>query len=114
MNKQLAIMIMLMAASAGPLCSQEQPRTYTNWESFSRTVKPGKRIAVTILDSTRVTGRLLAADPQTLRIEGSAGVTVIEAARILRIRDAGLRKRNILYGMLAGFVGGAGAVIPQG
>ena len=85
----------------------EAPQAGAAWEAFARTVQTGKRIAVTLADSADVTGRLLSVDPHSLRIEAPSGTQVLEPARIVQIRYAGLRKRNTLYGMLAGLAAGA-------
>jgi len=81
------------------------------WAVFTRTVKTGKTIVVTLVDSADVKGKLLAVDPDALRIEGSGSAMVIAASRIMQIRYAGIRKRNVLRGLLAGWACGAVATV---
>lgn len=102
----------LLLAYASLMAAQTPASTFPlqtegAWARFARTVHTGKKIVVTLADSAGVTGKLIGVDPQSLRIAQAGTTEVIAAARIVRIRYAGLRKRNILYGMLAGLAGGA-------
>lgn len=79
----------------------------TGWAVFSETVKTGKTIVVTLVDSADVKGKLVAVEPDALRIEGSGSAMVIAASRIVQIRYAGIRRRYVLIGLLAGWACGA-------
>jgi hypothetical protein len=86
--------------------------TNHSWDTLVGTVKTGEKVIVTLVNATNVEGKLLAIDTHSIRVEPSGGPQAIEAADVVRIRYAGVRKRHVVYGVLIGVAGGAlGAVV---
>ena len=78
-----------------------------SWDTLVGAVKTGRMITVTLANSTRVEGRLLAIDARSISLEQPGGPRVFEAADVLRVRYASNRKRRVIYGMLIGMAAGA-------
>ena len=108
------------AAGAGRLTSQpvaaSGAETNRSWDTLAGSVKTGKKVKVTLVDSTNVEGKLLAIDTHSISVEQPEGPRAFEVADVFRVRYAGVRKRHALYGMLIGMAGGAlaGAVAYSG
>jgi hypothetical protein len=85
--------------------------TNHSWDTLVGTVKTGEKVIVTLVNATSVGGTLLAIDTHSIRVEPSGGPQAIEAADVIRIRYAGVRKRHVVYGMLIGMAGGALAAV---
>jgi hypothetical protein len=81
--------------------------TNHSWDTLVGTVKPGERVIVTLVNATNVEGELLSIDTRSIRVEPSGGPQTIEAADVVRVRYAGVRKRHVVYGMLIGVAAGA-------
>ena len=80
-----------------------------SWDSLVGAVKTGRMVTVTLANSTRVEGRLLAIDARSISLEQPGGPRVFEAADVLRVRYARNRKRHVIYGMLIGMAAGDAA-----
>jgi hypothetical protein len=85
--------------------------TNRSWDTLVGTVKTGRKVIVTLLNSTNVEGNLLAIDTHSMSVEQPGGPQAIEAADVVRVRYAGVRKRHIAHGMLIGMAGGALALV---
>lgn len=98
-------------ALPGHLTSQPaagaDPAVNHSWDTLAGMVEPGRKLVITLVDSTNVEGKLDAIDTQSISIAQPGGVRTIEVADVLRVRDAGVRKRHVFYGMLIGAVAGA-------
>jgi len=81
--------------------------TNRSWETLVCTVKTGKKVIVTLMNSTNVEGKLIAIDTNSISVEQPYGPQAIKAADVFRVRYAGVRKRHVLYGILIGMAGGA-------
>lgn len=97
----------LKSESAG---SRQMPTS--SWDSLVGTIKTGRMISLTLANSTRVEGRLVAIDANSISLEQPDGTRVFQAADVLRVRYASKRKRNVIRGMLIGMaVGGVATAI---
>ncbi len=81
--------------------------TNRSWDTLVGTVKTGKKVVVTLMNSTNVEGKLLTIDLNSISVEQPRGPQVIEATDVFRVRYAGVRKHKIVHGMLIGMVSGA-------
>lgn len=99
------------AAQPGHLMSQSVAasgaETNRSWDTLVSTVKTGRKISVTLVNATSVEGKLLAIDVRSISVDQPGGPRAIEAAEVVRVRYAGVRKRHVIYGMLIGMAGGA-------
>lgn len=77
-----------------------------SWDALVGSIKIGKKVAVNLVNSTTVEGKLLAIDERSITVEQSGKPLVVAGADVLRVRYAGVRKRHVLYGMLIGAVAG--------
>ncbi|MCX6537337.1 MAG: hypothetical protein NT151_00170 [Acidobacteria bacterium] len=78
-----------------------------SWDTLVGKVKAGEKVIVTLVNATHVEGKLLAIDTHSIRVDQPGGPRAIEAADVVRVRYAGVRKRHVIYGMLIGMAGGA-------
>lgn len=85
--------------------SRQEPNN--SWDTLVGAVKNGRMITVTLANSTRVEGRLLAIDARSISIEQHGGARVFDAAEVLCVRYAGNRKRHVIRGLLIGMAAGA-------
>jgi hypothetical protein len=85
--------------------------THRSWEALARTARAGRIVVVTLADATRVEGRLLAVNRDSLTVQRSGGTSTFKAADVVRVRDAGVRRRHVLHGMLLGMAAGAVAMV---
>jgi hypothetical protein len=85
--------------------------TNHSWDTLVGTVKTGEKVIVTLVNATNVEGKLLAIDTLSIRVETSGGPQAIEAADVVSVRYAGVRKRHVEYGMLIGVAAGALAAV---
>jgi hypothetical protein len=85
--------------------------TNRSWDTLVGTVKTGEKVIVTLLNSTNVEGKLLAIDTHSISVEQPGRPRAIEAADVLRVRYAGVRRRHVIYGMLIGMASGALAAV---
>lgn len=99
------------AAQPGHLMSQSVAasgaETNRSWDALVGTVKTGRKVIVTLVNATSVEGKLLAIDMRSISVDQREGPRAIEAADVVRVRYAGVRKRHVIYGMLIGMAGGA-------
>jgi hypothetical protein len=94
--------------SESAACLQEPANS---WDTLIGAVKRGRVITVTLANSTRVEGRLLAIDARSISIEQPGGARVVDAAEVLRVRYAGNRKRHVIHGLLIGMAAGAAVTV---
>ena len=78
-----------------------------SWDTLAGSIKTGKKVAVILMNSSSVEGKLLAIDSHSVTVQEAAGSRTIAAADIFRVRYAGTRRRHALYGMLLGMPVGA-------
>ena len=77
-----------------------------SWEDLLGSARIGKKITVTLVDSSSMEGKLLAIDAGSITVEQPGGPRTITAGDVLRVRYAGVRQRHVRYGMLIGAVVG--------
>ena len=82
-----------------------------SWDTLVGTVKIGEKVIVRLVNATNVEGKLLAIDTHSIRVESSGGPQAIDAADVIGVRYACVRKRHVVYGMLIGMAGGALAAV---
>ena len=85
--------------------------TNHSWNTLVGTVTTGRKIVVTLVNSTSIEGTLAAIDAHSISVEQPGGPRAIEVADVLRVRYAGVRKRHVIYGMLIGMAVGAVATV---
>ncbi len=86
-------------------------RTDGGWDRLVTTVKIGKKVIVTLTDSTTIEGKLLAIDAHSISIAQAKGQQTIENVEVVRVHYAGQRKRHMLCGMCLGMAVGAVATM---
>ena len=80
-----------------------------SWDTLMQTVKFGKKVVVTRVNSTRAEGKLLALTGDSVTVEVKKQPVVIERSNVFRLRYADIRKKWTLIGLGIGV--GAGLIV---
>jgi len=98
-----SLIIAVIVAQAG-LQGGEVNRS---WDELLRTIKDGKKVVVTRMNSAKVEGKLLGINAESITVEREKQPQVVRREDVFRVRYADIRMRHTLWGMLAGAAGGA-------
>jgi hypothetical protein len=83
------------------------PDTNRSWDALAAHVTAGRKVVVTLVNSTVVEGKVIAIDGHSITIEQGVAVQTIRVDDVCTVRDAGARKRRVVYGMLIGATAGS-------
>lgn len=94
--------------------SERAPAVNRSWDALSDTIRARRKVVVTLATSERVEGRVRGLDARAISLDVDGAVRTFAADDVVRIRAAGVRRRHIRYGMLAGGAIGwlVGAAVP--
>lgn len=74
-----------------------------SWDTLVETVKVGKKVVVTRMNTSNAEGKLLAIDADTITVKLHGAPECIRRENVFRVRYADIRRHHALIGAAAGF-----------